>query len=93
MVSHWFCPQAPLGPSRGTVYKLAALFSIDAFAGGFVGYLARVRDLSPQAVRRAMFSPTSERVIDTETTSAPTATKVAANHAGQTSHRRDAPPR
>jgi hypothetical protein len=39
-----------------------------------------------------MFSPTSERVIDTETTSAPTATKVAANHAGQTSHRRDAPP-
>ena len=26
----------PLGPSRGTVYKLAALFSIDAFAGGFV---------------------------------------------------------
>lgn len=28
--------QAPLGPSRNTVYKLAALFSIDAFAGGFV---------------------------------------------------------
>jgi len=27
---------APLGPSRSTVYKLAALFSIDAFAGGFV---------------------------------------------------------
>jgi len=31
--------QAPqtraLGPSRGTVYKLAALFSLDAFAGGF----------------------------------------------------------
>jgi MFS family permease len=27
---------APLGPSRGTVYKLAALFSLDAFAGGFV---------------------------------------------------------
>ena len=26
----------PLGPSRGIVYKLAALFSIDAFAGGFV---------------------------------------------------------
>jgi len=26
--------QAPLGPSRRTVYKLAALFSIDAFAGG-----------------------------------------------------------
>jgi MFS family permease len=26
----------PLGPSRGTVYRLAALFSIDAFAGGFV---------------------------------------------------------
>jgi MFS family permease len=29
-------PQAtPLGPSRRTVYKLAALFSLDAFAGGF----------------------------------------------------------
>jgi MFS family permease len=27
---------APLGPSRGIVYRLAALFSIDAFAGGFV---------------------------------------------------------
>lgn len=29
-------PPAPLGPSRRIVYKLAALFSIDAFAGGFV---------------------------------------------------------
>ena len=27
---------APLGPSRRTVYRLAALFSVDAFAGGFV---------------------------------------------------------
>jgi MFS family permease len=27
---------APLGPSRHVVYKLAALFSLDAFAGGFV---------------------------------------------------------
>src|SRR5262252_3587701 len=27
--------QPPLGPSRGIVYKFAALFSIDAFAGGF----------------------------------------------------------
>jgi len=27
---------APLGPSRAIVYKLAALFSIDAFAGGFL---------------------------------------------------------
>jgi MFS family permease len=26
---------APLGPSRWTVYKLAGLFSLDAFAGGF----------------------------------------------------------
>lgn len=26
----------PLGPSRGTIYKLAALFSLDAFAGGLV---------------------------------------------------------
>lgn len=29
-------PSAPLGPSRGVVYKLAALFSLDAFAGGFI---------------------------------------------------------
>jgi MFS family permease len=28
-------PPAPLGPSRRVVYKLAALFSLDAFAGGF----------------------------------------------------------
>jgi MFS family permease len=28
-------PAAPLGPSRRVVYKLAALFSLDAFAGGF----------------------------------------------------------
>ncbi len=28
--------RAPLGPSRGLVFKLAALFSVDAFAGGFV---------------------------------------------------------
>ena len=26
----------PLGPSRGMVYKLAVLFSLDAFAGGFI---------------------------------------------------------
>jgi MFS family permease len=26
----------PLGPSRWTVYKLAALFSLDSFAGGFI---------------------------------------------------------
>jgi MFS family permease len=29
-------PPAPLGPSRGIVIKLAALFSVDSFAGGFV---------------------------------------------------------
>jgi MFS family permease len=29
-------PASALGPSRGIVYKMAALFSIDAFAGGFV---------------------------------------------------------
>jgi MFS family permease len=28
-------PAAALGPSRGIVFRLAALFSIDAFAGGF----------------------------------------------------------
>jgi MFS family permease len=29
-------PKTALGPSRNIVYKLAALFSLDAFAGGFV---------------------------------------------------------
>jgi MFS family permease len=29
-------PAAPLGPSRGIVYKLSALFSLDSFAGGFI---------------------------------------------------------
>lgn len=29
-------PQSPLGPSRRTVAKLAALFSVDAFAGGLL---------------------------------------------------------
>jgi MFS family permease len=29
-------PRQVLGPSRGIVFKLAALFSVDAFAGGFV---------------------------------------------------------
>ena len=29
-------PRTPLGPSRSVVYRLAALFSLDAFAGGFV---------------------------------------------------------
>lgn len=29
-------PAAALGPSRAIVYRLAALFSLDAFAGGFV---------------------------------------------------------
>jgi MFS family permease len=29
-------PAAPLGPSRGIVWRLAALFSIDSFAGGLV---------------------------------------------------------
>ncbi|HKX54788.1 MAG TPA: MFS transporter, partial [Xanthomonadales bacterium] len=29
-------PPAPLGPSRGVVIKLAALFSVDAFAGGLL---------------------------------------------------------
>ena len=29
-------PVAPLGPSRHVVYRLAALFSLDAFAGGFI---------------------------------------------------------
>ena len=29
-------PSVPLGPSRATVWKLAGLFSIDSFAGGFL---------------------------------------------------------
>ncbi len=29
-------PSAPLGPSRAVVWKLAGLFSVDAFAGGFI---------------------------------------------------------
>ena len=29
-------PAAPLGPSRGIVWRLAALFSVDSFAGGLV---------------------------------------------------------
>ena len=29
-------PHGALGPSRGIVYKLAALFSLDSFAGGFL---------------------------------------------------------
>jgi MFS family permease len=29
-------PPAPLGPSRGIVWKLAGLFSVDSFAGGLV---------------------------------------------------------
>ena len=29
-------PPVPLGPSRGIVYRLAALFSVDAFGGGLV---------------------------------------------------------
>jgi MFS family permease len=32
---HHKAPAGPLGPSRFTVYKLAALFSLDSFAGGF----------------------------------------------------------
>jgi MFS family permease len=30
-------PSVPLGPSRGIVWKLAGLFSVDSFAGGLVG--------------------------------------------------------
>ena len=29
-------PSVPLGPSRTTVWKLAGLFSVDSFAGGFI---------------------------------------------------------
>ncbi|MEY2117176.1 MFS transporter [Rhodanobacter sp. FW106-PBR-R2A-1-13] len=49
-------PPAPLGPSRRQVVKLAALFSIDAFAGGLLVnallalWLFQRFDLSPGAV-------------------------------------------
>ncbi|HTE14276.1 MAG TPA: MFS transporter [Burkholderiales bacterium] len=33
--AHGDAPRAPLGPTKQRVYKLAALFSIDAFGGGF----------------------------------------------------------
>ena len=36
MVSETHKPTAPLGASKKTVYTLAALFSLDAFGGGFV---------------------------------------------------------
>ncbi|MFM9979527.1 MAG: MFS transporter, partial [Burkholderiales bacterium] len=36
LVSETHKPTAPLGPSKKTVYTLAALFSLDAFGGGFV---------------------------------------------------------
>ena len=49
-------PAAPLKESRGVVYKLAALFSLDAFAGGFCRAVAdgglAVRALSYVARRR-----------------------------------------
>lgn len=35
-IRHEDAPRPGLGPSRGIVYKLAALFSLDAFSGGFV---------------------------------------------------------
>ena len=35
-VGHEPAPAGPLGPSRGIVVRLAALFSVDAFAGGLV---------------------------------------------------------
>ncbi|MBL8834001.1 MAG: MFS transporter [Rhodospirillales bacterium] len=34
--AHRQAPRAPLGPSRGIVLRLAVLFSLDSFAGGFV---------------------------------------------------------
>ena len=63
-------PSAPLGPSRGVVYKLAALFSLDAFAGGFVVqsllalWLFERFDLSLSAASLFFFwSSTAERVF------------------------------
>ena len=46
------CSRRPAYPLEEVVDPTGAG---DTFAGGFIGYLARVRDLGPQAVRRAMF--------------------------------------
>ena len=40
--------------STSTVVKLSALFGLDSFAGGFIGYLAKTGDLSEQNLRRAV---------------------------------------
>jgi MFS family permease len=54
-------PTVPLGPSRRRVYSLAALFSVDAFAGGFIGqsllalWLFTRFDLSPAATGAIFF--------------------------------------
>ena len=63
-------PSAPLGPSRGMVYKLSALFSLDSFAGGFVVqsllalWLFERFDLSLSAASLFFFwASTRERVL------------------------------
>src|SRR4051794_39049016 len=54
-------PKSALGPSRSIVYKLAALFSLDAFAGGFVVqsllalWLFQMFDLSLEAASLFFF--------------------------------------
>ena len=56
-------PRQALGPSRRIVYKLAALFSLDAFAGGFVVqsllalWLFQRFDLSLGAARPSSSAP------------------------------------
>ena len=42
------------GPSRGRIARLSVLFGLDAFAGGFMGYLASQATLDRNAMRRAM---------------------------------------
>ena len=55
-------PRKPLGPSRGDVYKLSALFALDSFGGGFVvqAFIAYVFTerfaASPEALGVAFFA-------------------------------------
>jgi MFS family permease len=55
-------PRAPLGASRGNVYKLSALFALDSFGGGFVvqAFIAYVFtrrfDAPPEVLGTAFFA-------------------------------------
>mgnify|MGYP006189499461 CR=1 FL=1 len=61
--------KTPLGPSRRVVFKLAALFSVDAFAGGLIHGLARgmaMGDALQCAVDWGAFAVASESSIPSQ---------------------------